>query len=108
MLTLLLTHKKNFGPHAARFISLHNDVIKQVRKCTYGATIIRNLLLLPVGIQIVKHVFHSSVQLVFETTPPLPINIQLVTLTITRTTTQFQISQKKIFRRFSSRQMQRI
>ena len=30
-----------------------------------------------------------------NTTPPHPLNIQLVTPTITRTTTQFQISQKK-------------
>lgn len=67
---MLLTHKKNFGPHDARFISLHANVIKLVRKCVYSATILRDLLLLPVGIQIVKHVFHSSVQLVFEISPP--------------------------------------
>jgi hypothetical protein len=103
---LLKTHNKNFEPHAPRFISLHRVVIKQVRKRTYNATILSNSLLLPAGIQFVQHVFHSSVQLVFEISLPRPhINIQLVTLTITRTNesvnqnfgdnTQLQISKKK-------------
>lgn len=68
--TLVLTRNKNFEPHAVRFISLHKVIMKQVRKCTYREAILRNLLLLPVCIQFVKHVFHSSVQLVLEISPP--------------------------------------
>jgi hypothetical protein len=32
--TLLLTHNKKYKPQITRFMSLHRDVIKQVRKCT--------------------------------------------------------------------------
>jgi hypothetical protein len=112
--------QQNYEPRAARFISLHRVVIKQVRIFTYRATILRNLQFMTVGIQFVQHVFHSSVQLVFEISPPPPpINIQLVTFTITHTQLSlltkilvtihnYKYPQKKIFRQFSSRQLQRI
>jgi hypothetical protein len=56
--TLQLTcRQKRLNPNAARFRSFDKVIIKQVRSYTRSATILANLLLLPVGIQFVKHIW---------------------------------------------------